>query len=485
MYVRRSVLAISIVLLAFLASTLLFCASSSESFSYNIKGVFSVVLQASNGVEYLVHSLGSTTSYSLEQSVSVESNSYRLVPEHLYEEKQSVSTKNNVYNINVVFECLYEEGCRLYDAEGNVVREPNDSWVIPELSYRLPIVYVLLTNQAPITVVINDSNLVSWILGNGSVAVAIGNQALQPTDFDVYNVTETTAVLKVGIKPNSFGGTCDDVWIRLSDGTWLKPVKVVSATSGHYCYGYFKVEPRATITAVGMHHTSAGWSDPTTVVIYNNLTGDLLYQTTVSSHTWDDSIYGSSYFEYVTVSYTVPTDIPIEKRTYVELVLNVVPSDPYGFIYLYYGTGGGSLIEQVQTKSSLDPATEIIDPCSIVQLRNQFVTPTTTPPATATSTSRFTFSWSVSYSFPRFSVVPPSMVFETPKMYTERGILMLALFLGLYVIYSRIFGAFQALVASGAISFLVAFILFGFDWTTMVLMTLAFAAIAAWKILGK
>jgi len=182
----------------------------------------------------------------------------------------------------------------------------------------------------------NDTDVFSNFTSYGGLIVAVDSDVVP---FD-YEVKESPRLIKVGIKPSSFGGTGDYVMIKVN-GSWIHPVEgsVESGTSGEIISASFSLDPNYVwvIEAVGMHHTGGGWSDPTYVYIWDS-NGNLLHSYKATSHTWKDSIYGSSYFEYVNIdNYQVPKEaISGSPNLYIYINLSSV-SAGYHYLYIYYG----------------------------------------------------------------------------------------------------------------------------------------------------
>ena len=237
----------------------------------------------------------------------------------------------------------YYDGVMIKDAciyslvNGSVILSPNDVWIDCSFLYRKPyLIYQDGSLTSAYVMFTNDTDVFSNFTSYGGLIVAVDSDVVP---FD-YEVKESPRLIKVGIKPSSFGGTGDYVMIKVN-GSWIHPVEgsVESGTSGEIISASFSLDPNYVwvIEAVGMHHTGGGWSDPTYVYIWDS-NGNLLHSYKATSHTWKDSIYGSSYFEYVNIdNYQVPKEaISGSPNLYIYINLSSV-SVGYHYLYIYYG----------------------------------------------------------------------------------------------------------------------------------------------------
>jgi len=218
-----------------------------------------------------------------------------------------------------------------------VFHEPSNSWIDCSFPYRKPYLFYYDGSLTGAYVMFtNDTDVFSNFTSYGGLIVAVDSDVVP---FD-YEIKESSGLIKVGIKPSSFGGTGDYVMIKVN-GSWIHPVEgsVESGTSGKIINASFSLDPNYVwvIEAVGMHHTGSGWSDPTYVYIWDS-NGNLLHSYKATSHTWKDSIYGSSYFEYVNIdNYQVPKEaISGSPNLYIYINLSSV-SAGYHYLYIYYG----------------------------------------------------------------------------------------------------------------------------------------------------
>lgn len=274
----------------------------------------------------------------------------------------------------------------LYDIpSGQLLKAPDDPWYDCNYPYRKPYLYDMPSgNNVSFSIEINDGD----ILGN----VSTGKEVLLVLDSVKLNFTGGVAQkvrVKVGIKPSSFGGTGDYVMIRVN-GTWIHPDSgtVEEGVSGDIVNATFTLgEGSWIIEAVGLHHTSSGWSDPTDVYIWN-MSGALLHQYTASSHTWDNSIYdGTNYFEYVTIdNYQVDENnaggvTVLNYDIYIESV-----TSGYHELYVYYGVTGvdNSLSSPPTGYTAVTPS---LMSKGNTQLSGDFGCTTTTTTTTTTTSS--------------------------------------------------------------------------------------------------
>jgi len=73
-------------------------------------------------------------------------------------------------------------------------------------------------------------------------------------------------------------------------------------------------------------------------------------------------------------------DVYIVDDRYVEVAIYTAPNSSYGFIYLYYGSGGPSIYtEQVFRKAEIDMETPLVQECLVLQMR-AIVVPLPPPP---------------------------------------------------------------------------------------------------------
>jgi len=76
------------------------------------------------------------------------------------------------------------------------------------------------------------------------------------------------------------------------------------------------------------------------------------------------------------------------------------------------------------------------------------------------------------------------LVVERPGLYSPQSLLILALFLGVFVIYSKLFGWAQALAVASAISLAISVALLGTELVAFFLVLLVLG-LALWRVLGK
>ena len=154
-------------------------------------------------------------------------------------------------------------------------------------------------------------------------------------------------IITVGIKPSSYGGTADYIKV------YIEGIGYVDTTNFRIEDGIPKADlevskySNLTISRVGLHHTGAGWSDPTDVWIWDKATGTELYHITATSHTWDSSF--PNYFEYVNTSYTIDISqitpdpsIITDGIQWLRTIVNVIQYVFKGKAYLW---DGGRLVE--------------------------------------------------------------------------------------------------------------------------------------------
>jgi len=81
-------------------------------------------------------------------------------------------------------------------------------------------------------------------------------------------------------------------------------------------------------------------------------------------------------------------------------------------------------------------------------------------------------------------VLPPVFSVGSPSLYSPHGILVLAFFIGLFIVYSRELSWGQALVLASGLSMIISVILVGITLVPL-FMVLFIVGIGMWKILGK
>ncbi|RLG66690.1 hypothetical protein DRN93_05895, partial [archaeon] len=81
-------------------------------------------------------------------------------------------------------------------------------------------------------------------------------------------------------------------------------------------------------------------------------------------------------------------------------------------------------------------------------------------------------------------VLPPVFSVGSPSLYSPQGILVLAFFIGLFIVYSRELSWGQALVLASGLSMIISVILVGITLVPL-FMVLFIVGIGMWKILGK
>jgi len=130
--------------------------------------------------------------------------------------------------------------------------------------------------------------------------------------------------------------------------------------------------------------------------------------------------------------------------------------------------------------------------------------PTTATEATATTTTSagtMGFSGAATVTVPQYLTVTVSLPFaftipslevpasiglniERPGIYSPSSLLVLALFLGIFIMYSKVFGWAQALAVASAISLAISIALLGYDLVAFFLVLLVLG-LALWRALGK
>ena len=152
-------------------------------------------------------------SYNLQQinSTLVEPPNYSLNYLGTYTQKYSILRSIN-YNVLGGCSCVFHE--------------PNDEWVDCSFLFRRP--YLFYCDGSLTSVYIsfsNDTDVYGNLSSYGGLIVAVDDVVVP---FD-YEVKESPGLIKVGIKPSSFGGTGDYVMIKVN-GSWVHPVEAVSYT---------------------------------------------------------------------------------------------------------------------------------------------------------------------------------------------------------------------------------------------------------------
>ena len=317
-----------------------------------------------------------SVSYSFQQKLAslVEIQGYSISYDSSYLSKNSAS-RSATYLVSYL--SLY------------IRHEPDDSWIDCSFPYRKPYLFYYDGSLTDAYISFsNETDIYGNFSSHGGIIVAIDNDVVP---FD-YEVKESPGLIKVGIKPSSFGGTGDYVMIKVN-GSWIHPVdgSVESGTSGKIINASFSLDPNYVwvIEAVGMHHTDTGWSDPTYVYIWDS-NGNLLHTYKATSHIWDNSIYGSSYFEYVNIdNYQVPKEaISGSPNLYIYINLTNI-SVGYHYLYIYYGgvdtsyRSTGIVSDSVFQYEAEGEVQESTDYC---------IVSATTTQTTTTSTSSF-YNW--------------------------------------------------------------------------------------------
>jgi len=95
-----------------------------------------------------------------------------------------------------------------------------------------------------------------------------------------------------------------------------------------------------------------------------------------------------------------------------------------------------------------------------------------------------TYSMPINITLTMPSISPPALTIERPGLYSVHSLLVLALFLGLFVIYSRLFTWTQALTVSSAMCLIISILLIGNEMVYLFII-LFVVGIATWKALGK
>jgi len=101
--------------------------------------------------------------------------------------------------------CIFEYNCTIVDFKFNVLAEPNATWSIDELVYRLPIVYIFPVPVDNVTIIIENPDIVYQVVRSGTVGVAIDNVTLSTDLFDVYLVGDVIEI-DIYTAPNSTYG---------------------------------------------------------------------------------------------------------------------------------------------------------------------------------------------------------------------------------------------------------------------------------------
>jgi len=127
------------------------------------------------------------------------------------------------------------------------------------------------------------------------------------------------------------------------------------------------------------------------------------------------------------------------------------------------------------------------DPDPVVSV--EFVPPVTaTTPTTSTPPSHSLLTVTVSFpimfniSIPTFTA--PSFQVSSPSLYTPYGLFTFLLFLGIFVIYSRVFSVAQALTVASAVCLALSLVMLGYSYVFMFLLLFALG-LTLWKVLGK
>ena len=104
-------------------------------------------------------------------------------------------------------------------------------------------------------------------------------------------------------------------------------------------------------------------------------------------------------------------------------------------------------------------------------------------PAILTSPLRINVSVPLAYEPIQFPSFPePSLRVASPGLYSPYSLIMFGLFLGIFIIYSKIFPWAQALVVASALSLVISIVLLGNE-LIFVFLVLLFLGIALWKVL--
>jgi len=138
----------------------------------------------------------------------------------------------------------------------------------------------------------------------GFTEVSYQKQETREEDIYVSHEPLVKRVIKVSIKPKSFGGSAVDVKIYIDGVGYISNMGFGIDDDGSP-YGLFIVDDYcgSTITRVLLRHTGSGWSDPTTVKIYDYSSGTLLYSASITGHVWDTSL--PYYSEYVKINWVI------------------------------------------------------------------------------------------------------------------------------------------------------------------------------------
>ena len=83
------------------------------------------------------------------------------------------------------------------------------------------------------------------------------------------------------------------------------------------------------------------------------------------------------------------------------------------------------------------------------------------------------------------SLLPPSIGVGEPSLYSPKGIILVAMFIGILIVFARVFPWGQALTVASILSTIVSILLFKTLTTTGIFMALFMAGLIAWKVLGK
>jgi len=108
------------------------------------------------------------------------------------------------------------------------------------------------------------------------------------------------------------------------------------------------------------------------------------------------------------------------------------------------------------------------------------------PPVTTTTTSLLTVtvSFPIMFNISIPTLTAPSFQVSSPSLYTPYGLFTFLLFLGIFVIYSRVFSVAQALTVASAVCLALSLVMLGYSYVFMFLLLFALG-LTLWKVLGK
>lgn len=160
-------------------------------------------------------------------------------------------------------------------------------------------------------------------------------------------------------------------------------------------------------------------------------------------------------------------------KTY-EVVIPASGSTTRGYLfelvsYSVNGVQGSGNVFRVYSNRAFD-----------VQVRFRLYQPATGTPTTTT----YVVSVPINITIPTFQIAPPAFPVGAPAVLTPEALILLALFAGLVVAYSRVMSLGQAIAVASAISLPISIVLLGNQLVVIFIVGFAIG-IALWRVLGR